>query len=283
MDATRRFVFRGNAAAFGGRLYRPDDIFIEAPGASCLPVVGGRSRSQMRALAFGEAIKIGSASTLAEGVFDDTAQALELTHHRIAEDSLTTSTTVSAEIRELSVGRKPVLTAKKVQATFRGRSPRGSGEPSIALARETAIEGLAIDGFALIVDLNLEPFQQYDTRAKLLTVADDPAFLRSHGANFFMTSAYEGQAAPPVGRIIERNATIYATIVRSIKWAGAAHPTAKIDHNTIVVPDLGRVFVGEMLITAVSRRLTMLRFKLGSIDGGDFSGIDIDTNGSWSP
>jgi hypothetical protein len=283
MDPTRRFVFRGNAAAFGGRIYRPDDIFIEAPGASCLPVVGGRSRSRMRTLTFGEVIKIGSASTLAEGVFDDTAQAVELTHHRISEDSLTTSTTVSAEIQNLSVGRKPVLTAKKVLATFRGRSPRGSGEPSIALRRDTTIEGLAIDGFALVVDFNIEPFQQFDTRAKLLAAADDPPFLSSHGANFFMTSAYEGQAAPPVGRIIERNAVIHATIVRSIKWAGPSHPTAKIDHNTIVVPDLGRVFIGEMLITAMSRRLTMLRFKLGSIDGGDFCGVDVDTNGSWSP
>jgi hypothetical protein len=237
----------------------------------------------MGALTFGEAIKIGSASTLAEGKFDDVAQALEMTHHRVPEDSLTTSTTVSAEIHDLSVGRKPVLTVKKVQATFHGRSPRGSGEPSLALAGDTTIEGLAIDGFALVVDLNIEPFQKYDTRAKLLTAADDPEFLRSHGANFFMTSAFEGQAATPVGRIIERNAVTYATIVRSIKWAGAAHPTAKIDHNTIVVPDLGRVFVGEMLITGTSRRLTMLRFKLGSIDGGDFSGIDVDSNGSWSP
>ncbi len=283
MESTRRFVFRGNAAAFGGRIYRPADVVIEASGASCLPVTGGRSRSQIRGASFGDVIKIGSAFTLAEGLFDDAAQAVELTNHRIAEDWLTTSTTVSAEVTDLSVGRKPVLTAKKVHATLRSKSPRGSGEPAIALDRETAIQGLAIDGFALLVEFNTELFQKYDTRAKLLAAADDPAFVRAHGANLYMTSTYEGQAAPPAGRLIERNDIIYATIVRSVKWAGPAHPTAKIDHNTIIVPDLGRLFIGEMLITASSRRLTMLRFKLGSIDGGDFGAIDVDSNGSWSP
>jgi hypothetical protein len=283
MESTRRFVFRGNAAAFGGRIYRPADVVIEAAGASCLPVTGGRSRSQMRSAAFGDVIKIGSAFTLAEGFFDDAAQVLELTHHRIAEDALTTSTTVSAEVTDLSVGRKPVLTAKKVHATLRSKSPRGSGEPAIALDRDTTIEGMAIDGFALAVEFNTELFQKYDTRAKLLAAADDPGFVRAHGANLYMTSTYEQQPAPPVGRLIERNGIVYATIVKSVKWTGPEHPTAKIDHNTIVVPELGRVFIGEIFITASSRRLTMLRFKLGSIDGGDFGAVDIDSNGGWSP
>jgi hypothetical protein len=283
MEARRRFVFRGNAAAFGGRLFRPTDIVIEASGASCLPVTGGRSRSRIPAVAFGDVIKIGSAFTLAEGFFDNAAQAIDLTNHKVAEDSLTTSTTVSAEVDDLAVGRKPVLTARKVLATFRSKSPLGSGEPGIALDRETAIEGLAIDGFALVVEFDAELFQQYDTRAKLVAAADDPAFVRAHGTCLYMTSTYEGQAAPPPGRLIERNCIIYATIVRSLKWAADPHPTAKIDGNTIVVPDLGRVFIGEMLITGSSRRLTMLRFELGSPDGGFVAAVDVDSNGGWSP
>jgi hypothetical protein len=283
MESRRRFVFRGNAAAFGGHIYRPTDMVIEAPGASCLPITGGRSRSQTRAVAFGDVIKVGSASTLAEGVFDDAAQAIEMTYHKVPEDSLTTSTTVSAEVSDLSVGIKPVLTAKKVQATLRSKSPHGSGEPAIALDRDATIDGLAIDGFALAIEFNTDLFQRCDTRAKLLVAADDAALVRTHGANLFMTAAYEGQAAPPAGRLIERNGIIYATIVRSLKWAGAPHPTAKIDGNTIIVPDLGRVFIGEMLITASSRRLTMLRFELGSMQGGSFCSVDVDSNGSWSP
>jgi hypothetical protein len=283
MEARRRFVFKGNAAAFGGRLFRPRDILIEASGASCLPVTGGRSRSQIQAAAFGDVIKIGSAFTLAEGSFDDVEQAIALTNHKIQEDFLKTSTTVSAEVTDLAVGRKPVLTAKKVHGTLRSKSPLGSGEPGVALGRETVIEGLAIDGFGLVVEFDIELFQRYDTRAKLLAAADDPAFVRAHGTSLYMTSTYEGQAAPPAGRLIERNCIIYGTIVRSVKWAGAPHPTAKIDGNTIVVPDLGLVFIGEMLITGYSRRLTMLRFELGSPDGGFLAVVDGESNGTWSP
>ncbi len=32
LQLRRRFVFRGNAAAFGGRFVRPDDVFLEMPG-----------------------------------------------------------------------------------------------------------------------------------------------------------------------------------------------------------------------------------------------------------
>jgi hypothetical protein len=283
MESKRRFVFRGNAAAFGGRIYRPTDIVIEAAGASCLPVVGGRSRSQIRGSTFGEVIRIGSASTSAEGFFDDTKQAVEATFHRVAEDALTASTTVSADVTDLSVGRKPVLTAKKVHATLHSHSPHGSGEPSIALDRETTIEGLAIDGLGLVVEFNRELFQKYDRRATLVAAADDAGFVREHGANLYMTAAYENQPAPPAGRLIERNGIIYATIVKSIRWAGQAHSTATIDYNTITIPEVGRLFVGEMMITATSRRLTMLRFELGSFDGGYFCAVDVDSNGCWSP
>ncbi len=282
MDLTRRFVFRGNASAFGGRLYRPKDIILEVPGASCLSVVGGRSRSSMRSLKFGGIIKIGAASTLAEGLFDNTKQALAHTFKKIPEDALTSTTTVNAQLADLAIGSKPLLTAKKVQATFKGRSPREGDEPSLVLTKETTIDGLTIDGFKLRVEFNLSPFQEYDTRAKLVAAANDPEFVKKHGDNFLMT-VQDGNVPPAPGRLFERNGVIHATIVRSIRWVGAAHPTVTINHNTIVVPDFGSVFVGEMLISASSRRLTMLRFKLGSPQGGDCAGIDIDTNGSWSP
>src|SRR5689334_3223043 len=183
MDATRRFVFRGNAAAFGGRLYRPKDIILEVPGASCLPAVGGRSRSSVRDIGFGKIIKIGAASTLAEGLFDNTKQALAHTFKKVPEGALTSTTTVSARIANLSIGSEPLLTVKKVEATFKGRSPREGYEPSLVLTDETTIDGLAIDGFKLNVDFNLDPFQEYDTRAKLVAAANDPEFVKKHGDN----------------------------------------------------------------------------------------------------
>src|SRR5436190_20064130 len=103
MELRRRFVFRGNAAAFGGRFVRPDDVFLEMPGASSLSVVGGRSVATFSGPAekFKGYLSFESASTFAEGMFDDRAQAIELTHGRVKEETLATSTRVRAEINTL--------------------------------------------------------------------------------------------------------------------------------------------------------------------------------------
>ena len=97
----RRFVFRGNAAAFGGRFVRPDDVFLEMPGASCLPVVGGRSVATFRGPAenFKGYLSFDSATTFAEGKFDDREKAIALTHGKVKEETLVTSTRVRAEIK----------------------------------------------------------------------------------------------------------------------------------------------------------------------------------------
>jgi hypothetical protein len=282
MDLRRRFVFRGNAAAIGGRIVRPSDIVLESSTASSLTVAGGRSLARSAGQQFGEFIKLGAAATLAEGLFDDLKQEIELTLGRVPEDSLTTSTHVRAEVSDLQVGVKPRLTVSRLRASLSSKSPAGSGEPSIAVDGETAIEGAAIGDCPLILDLNLLPFQKHDTRSKLLAAADDPEFVREFGDCLFMKSGVAGAPAPPTGRLIQGGGTTYATVIGSIKWAGDPYPGAKIDQNMIVVPDYGRIFFGELLITDLSRRLTLLRFELGSPDGGFVACAEVESNGSWS-
>jgi hypothetical protein len=281
MELGRRFVFRGNAAAFGGRIVRPEDIVLEMPGASALPVTGGRSISKIGRTQFKEFVSFDSASTFAEGLFDDRQGAIALSNHLLQEDALTTSTRVQAEIRKLVVGSKQRLTVERLAAELRAKSPAGSGEPRITLG-DVMVEGVAIDGFKLRVEIERGVFQRYDTHAKLLTAADDEDFVRRHGKHLFMTTDFEGRPAPPAGRLVPGCETIYATIVRTIEWDGPADPAAQIDHHSVVVKDFGRIFFGEILITSSSRRLTLMRLELGSDDGGSAGGPDVDINGSWS-
>jgi hypothetical protein len=281
MELGRRFVFRGNAAAFGGRIVRPDDIVLEMPGASALPVTGGRSVSKIGRTQFKEFASFDSASTFAEGLFDDRQGAIALSNHVLQEDALTTSTRVQAEIRKLVVGSKQRLTVERLSAELRAKSPAGSGEPRITLG-DVMVEGVAIDGFKLRVEIERGVFQRYDTHAKLLTAADDEDFVRRHGKHLFMTTNFEGRPAPPPGRLVPGCETIYATIVRTIGWDGPPDPAAQIDHHSVVVKDFGRIFFGEILITSSSRRLTLMRLELGSDDGGSAGGPDVDINGSWS-
>ena len=281
MELSRRFIFRGNAAAFGGRFVRPEDIVLEMPGASSLPVTGGRSVARIGRTQFKEFLSFDSASTFAEGTFDDRQAAIALSNHVLQEDALTTSTRVQAEIRKLVVGSKQRLTVERLAAELRAKSPAGSGEPRITLG-DVMVEGVAIDGFKLRVEIERGVFQRYDTHAKLLTAADDEDFVRRHGKHLFMTTNFEGRPAPPPGRLVPGYDTIYATIVRTIEWDGPPDPAAQIDHHSVAVKDFGRIFFGEILITSSSRRLTLMRLELGSDDGGSAGGPDVDINGSWS-
>ena len=281
MDFTRRFIFRGNAAAISGRIVRPADVLIDSGVASSLTVVGGRSTARAAAKRFGEWVSFGGATTSVEGVFDDLKQHIERTHHRVKEDSLTTTTRVHAEVTSLVIEGTPRLTVKRLHASLLSKSPLGSGEPSIAVGSETAIDGVEIGGHGLIVELEVPLFQKYDTRSKLLAAADDPRFVRESGNSLFMKASVGG-APPPHGRLVHSCGTTYATIVKSIRWAAAPYPGATIEQNLVTVPDFGQMFFGELLVTDLSRRLTLLRLQLGSPVGGSVAVPEVESNGTWS-
>jgi hypothetical protein len=193
------------------------------------------------------------------------------------------TTVVTADVISLSVGDKPKLTIKRLHATLVSKSPAASGEPAIGVGNETTVEGASIGGFGLTVTLAVPLFQRYDTQSKLLTAADDPQFVQKSGGHLLMKPAGRGKAAaPPSTRLVQSYGTTYATIVRSIKWAGDSYPGATIDQHVVTVPDFGKIFFGEILITDLSRRLTMLRLELGSPIGGVLACAEVENNGAWS-
>jgi len=282
MDLTRRFVFRGNASAIAGQILRPKLIIVDVHGgASSLGVSGGRSQSQISGMAFGEIIKFGSAYTLAEGLFDDQKQAAAVTDHKGKQSELNSTTTVTAETREVSVGVKPVVTIKRVRGTLVSRAPRGSGEPSIAPARDTTIQGVSVGGFGLVVDLNVSLFQKYDTRSKVLAAVDDPKVVGRNASHFVSGATIEGQG--PGRGLIQRYGVLYTTIVKELHWEKKPYPGAKIDGHSVIVPDFGTVYFGELFVHSSERRMTMVRFELGSPWGGYADVGDVSSNGSGFP
>jgi hypothetical protein len=283
MENRRRQIFSAHAAAFGGHIIRPKDIVLEAPSASALTVSGGRSVGRIRALNFQNLFQIKSASTFAEGLFDDRKQFLALTNHKVQEQMLTATTRVRAEVNGLVVGSGPRLRIRRLRAGLTGTTPLGSGQPSIRVDRDVVIEGITIDRYRLVVELQPTTFQRLDTHAKLLVAADDPAFVAAGGDAVFLHTPVDGQPAPPrTGRLIESSSgTIYATIVKAIRWDGKPFPKAEIDGNMVVIPDFGRLYLGELLISAHSRSLTMVRMKLGSHVGGNASAGGVEDNIIW--
>lgn len=276
LQLRRRFVFRGNAVAFGGRFVRPDEVFLEMPGASSLPVVGGRSVASFKGPAerFKNYLSFDSATTFAEGKIDDLKKAIALTHGKVREETLVTSTRVRAEINQLTLGTEKRLTIGRMVAELRSTSPRrASGEPAITVG-EMAIEGLAIDGYRLRVIFDASPFVEHDTYAGMLRAVTKASFAKKYGAQFFASR----------GGPIKKRKQLHATIATRLEWEGEKNPRAEIAaNNLVIVQDFGKIFFGEILISEGSRRVTLTRFELGSDGGGGAGGPEIDVNGSWSP
>ena len=273
MDHPLRYVFHSHAAAFGGRIVRPKDIVLEAGGASALLVTGGRSVSQLKRTQFDDFFEVDSASTLAEGLFEDTAAFVEVTHRRAEEQTLAAVSRARTEVNGLAVGRKPRLLVGRIRAELTNRSAGFSGQPSIRIGKDTVIDGISIEGFKLVVELNTMPFIQCDTHAKVLAAVDDPKFVTKSGETLFMSKRFGGEGTTPAFRkLIRTGGTVYATIVKSIRWDGKPFPKSEIHDNMVVLPGFGRVFFGELLISEYERRLTMVRMALGSDSGGSASG-----------
>ncbi len=291
MDHPLRYAFHSHAAAFGGQIVRPKNLVLEAGGASALVVTGGRCVSELGPTRIDEFFEVQSAKTFAEGLYEDPKKFIEVTQHRREEQTLTAVSTARAEVNGLSIGRKPRLTIGRIRAELTNRSAGHSGQPSITIGADTIIDGISIDGFRLKVTLELGPFCENDTHAKVLAAADDPKFVAKSGERLFMSKRFGGATTrkgatpekPAFRKLIRSGATIYATIVKSIVWDGKPFPKSEIHDNMVILPDFGRVFFGELLISEYSRRLTMARMAMGSDAGGSASAGDVESNGSWSP
>jgi len=281
MELKRRYIFHGDAVALGGRIVRPDDIVLDPLCASTLPVTGGRTSNKIKRMKFGKYVRFDSASTLTQGLFDSKKQHVALTRGKALEEELISTTTVRAEVLGLVVGIKPQLTVKRLRGSFSSKSgAQADDETMIRLGNDAAIDGVAIGGHKLIVELNKKPFQEHDTYTKLRNAAGDQAFLTAHASSFLVGATVAGRQS--VG-LVEARGYIHGTIVKSIRWAGTPYPDATIKGHIVKVPAFGRIYFGEILIARDSRRVTTLRVEFGSPFGGSMACADYQDNGGWSP
>lgn len=256
----KRFIFRASSAGVAGHIRKPDDLIISVQGASALPVIGGYSRSNVERSAFGSVLSFDNVRTQATGDLSERDNAYK--------------TLANAGVRGLDVTGR--LTADALEATFNATHPADGREPSIVPAA-VQITNLRLDGYPVNVKLDVELFTKFATRDSLSRAyATDDAFFKRYGSRFQKS---EKATPSPSGtrQIPEVNGYIVCSMVSEIQ---TDHPKAVIDGSMITLDGFGRIFLAELLITSISRRLTLLRLALGSPIVGDVTCADIETNGS---
>jgi hypothetical protein len=287
-----RFFFRAYAIPLAARIRRPRDFHITPQAATTLPITGGRVEAQLGRQSLEDIFTFEEAYSSVDGDYENPAEALKFTHGNHAQNKLPTKTVVRCGLRGLSVVIKGKstqhrLTADNIelQITSRGRQPGVKGN-SICIDK-ASIDGLALDGHRLSLDLRHQLFCENDTKDKLCKAYQDEAFLREHRHMFLDPGPGVATYAKATGNaraMPETDGLIACTVLHRAEWAGNTHPEAKIEGNKIIFPDFGVIYLAESTITGRSRRVTLLRMQFGSPDGGEGSGGEGEGNGiEWPP
>jgi len=254
----KRFVFRANAIGVAGQITRPQSA-VRMHGASSLPVVGGYAQSDVQRTQLEDVFEFESAWTETSGDFSKKEKAYK--------------TLATAYVKGLNVTNR--LTADLIEATISSTQPVDGGDPSI-VPKTVRIENLRLDGYPIKMRIDKKLFTSHATKQSLATAYEtDDKFHTSYGHRFHVSST----AAPRRSsrrRLPELSGCVCCSIVDKVT---TTHPEAQINDHAITLEGFGTIYLGEFLITDISRRLTLLRLKLGSPVAGDLACAEVESNG----
>lgn len=271
MELHPRFVARGNAVAFAGRITRvgdrPVDQLIDLEGNSTsLPVTGGLSRSETGRVALlhdhtwpAPLVSFASGSTRA---WDETRGDVRVTH-------------VMATTEGFSIAGR--FFVDRASAYLRSSYRKGADEPEIIVG-ESSVIGMRCEGHDVEVRWNTELINKAPTFAAL-----EKAWARSKGTGFDRQVLKVRASRRQEPKTLPTMKGYLPVVVAELAWAGAPHPDVTLDGHVLRWSGFGTVYVGEMLIANYLRRLTVLRFDLGSPFAMDGSAIEVESNGVGLP
>lgn len=271
MDMQPRFFARGNAVSFAGRVTRVGDRevdqLIDVPNNSAsLPVTGGLSHGET-----------GRFALLHDHTWPAPLVAMSGGSTRTWEDGKEPRIThVMAVVEEFAIAGRFFVdrAAGYLRSTYR----RGAGEPDIFVG-EASIENLRCGEHVIDVTWHVEMLNKAATYAAL-----QKAWTRSKAGD-----ALDRRILRPPGTRRHDPKTLPAmkdhvlVALCELSWADKPHPDVTLDGHVIRWPGFGTVYVGEMLISHHARRMTILRFDLGSPFAMNGASIDIESNGLGLP
>src|SRR5262245_19846470 len=264
----QRFLYHGSALGVGGFITRPFSEIIPPQAGSVLPITGGHGSTRVENFRYRDLVSFDAAfSTVSGDESEDDAGGRVF-------NSLVTVTIEGLNIRQ-------VVTADKVVARLVSRQSGGQSELPIHPVG-SYFENLRVAGVKLVPTTNDVLFG-CQTVAELavecpkqarppLDAFGQPLRLRPPAAR---TQAQGGAPASfqeqvALTSVFQRPDPLPAGCTAVGAWG-------------IAVPGFGTVYLGELLITHGSRRLTMIRVKMGSPEEGEVAAADVGGNGSTYP
>jgi hypothetical protein len=279
----RVFFYYGHGVGLGGIITRPFQHLIDAKAAASLPITGGKSSASWGKHVVPD-VKDPQSADLPKVVSIE--ETLTESHGTLDPDGVH-RTRVTTTVHGLNVRDR--VTADLVVGKLLTEHYPGEDEARISVAG-SEIKGLKIDGVPVHVEFHHEVFEELNTHMKFKNKFDqDPNFRTQMRRQFlwgesdtkeipeFLEEQYRftsTQKSLPMSKGL-----VPCSVVKSVKGGKGFQAF----NHVLVIPDFGKLFLGELLVLEQSRRLTMMRFALGSPVAGQIAVCGIDGNGTGYP
>jgi len=254
-NARNVFYYQAQASALGGAIQRPFEKIIPAQSSVSLPPVGGYATSRTHEFNFEEIVSCRSAYTRVTG--------------SNGRDDAPYSTLTTSVIEGLNI--LEVVTADRVVSQITADYPAHGGPPRFSLAG-SHFEGLRLGGheaYPTPAAGLLQPGRDKDASQPLLTFGEFRQDARRQ-AEAIVAAAREGDR--DAYRWLEERFSwlisdrgekedgwVLCSLVDGVE---AAFPGRSFGH-VVEIPDFGRIYLAELLVSRSSIELTMIRAELG--------------------
>ncbi len=271
---SRVHFYHADASAVGGRIHRPVEQIVPVQAPLSLPAVGGWASARSEQFRFQGVLSFEIAETQVSGSFNE------------RDGGWTTQ--VSAAIENLNVLN--VVTADRVVAQISTDHPGSGYTPKVSFVG-TQFVNLRIGGYKIepILDLSFCDRGEGDHYPKQSCIQNS-AFLKAVEDQYDAMRPADPQKTPtpdwlqrrypvPQSELAKERGMVLCSLVQSVPEKCPWQPFGHV----FVIPEFGRVFLGELLVSDNSFHLIMIRLELGCPLQGNIGIGDSRTNGTTMP
>ena len=279
----KTFFYHGQGVGLGGIITRPFQHLIDAKGAASLPITGGKAAASWGKHVVPDVKDPKSADLPKVVSIEETLTELQGTY----DSDGVYRTRVKSVVHGLNVRDR--VTADLVVANLLTEHYPNEEEPRFSVAG-SEIKNLKIDGKPIDVEFQQGVFEELNTHSKFRNRFDQDATFRKQMRRQFLWGDSEPKEIPEFLReqykftdtqksLPESKGIVPCSVVKTVKGGNGFQAF----NHVLVIPDFGKLFLGELLLQKHQRRLTMMRFQLGSPVAGMLTVSGGDGNGTTYP
>jgi hypothetical protein len=273
MDASKNrvFYYHADASPIGGHFTKPKKTIVHSHGSSSLAQAGGHVSS--RANKFEHPDKLVSFKKAYSEI------------HGMVSETGSWTTVVTSVVEGLNVLN--IVRADRVIASLRVEHPISGGHPKASIVG-SEFKNLTIDGVKVNPVLGKKALPPHKTgRFPDRAIVQDEDFIaraiaqsqkvtNAKGAPDWLKTRHRWVQSKTARR---RKGYLQCSLVDRIQGAKSGNSFGHVMH----VPDFGNIFLGELLTSQHSFRLTMIRLEMGCTNHGTMSIGSADSNGFGAP